>query len=117
MLHHLERGAKNGATEVAASLPKRAGEALVPAGPEGIGGNDPLFIFGIGNDLGQFRGDVVRVQGLTTKAGKHNTRIFDPASLDIVTGGLGEEIETNGEDQTPRELDADWNAVRAGISP
>lgn len=117
LLHHLERSAENGATEVAACYPKRATEALEPAGPVPIGGNHLAFILGIGDDLAKFRGDVHRVLGLTTKAREHSTSAINLAFLDEVTGGLGEEVKTSSEDQTPSKLDADRDTVRSCVCP
>ena len=111
LLHHLERSAKDGASEVAASLPKRAREALGPAGPVASGGDHLSFVLGIGDDLGEFGGDVVRVLGLTTKPRKHGARPVYLVFLDKETGRLRKEVKTSTKDQTPSELDTNRDAV------
>ena len=65
--HHLERSTKDGATEVTASLQKGAREALEPAGPVASSGDHLSFVLGIGDDLSELRGNVVRDLGLTTR--------------------------------------------------
>lgn len=117
LLHHLKRSTENGATDVAASYPKRAGEALEPAGKVTCGRDYFRFILGIGDDFSQFRSDVVRVLGLTAKSGEHGTSVLDTIFLDVVTGGLGKQVKANAEDQTPGKLDADGDTVRPGIGP
>jgi hypothetical protein len=111
LLHHLERSTENGATEIAASHPKRASETLEPAGPEACDGDRLSFILGIGDNRREFRGDIVRVLRLTTKSREHSTSVVDPILLDKVTGRLGEEVKTSTEDQTPSKLDADRDTV------
>lgn len=117
LLHHLEGSTENGATDIAASHPKRASKALEPAGPEACDGDRLSFILGIGDNRGEFRGDVVRVLRLTTKSREHNTSLVDTVFLDKVTGRLGKEIKTSTEDQTPSKLDADRDTVRSRICP
>ena len=117
LLHHLERSTKNGAADVAASLPERASEAIEPAGPVTCDMNDRLFMLVIGNDLGEFGSDVLRVHGLATKSREHDTGIVNLVFLDKVTGRLGKEIKTSAEDETPSELDTDWDTIRSGIRP
>lgn len=115
LLHHLERSAENGATEVAACLPKRTREAVEPAGPVASDGNHLAFVFGVGDNLGELGGDVYRVLGLTAKPGEDATSGIGVAFLDKVTGGLGKEVKAGAEDETPSKLDADRDTVRSRI--
>ena len=59
LLHHLERSTENGTTDIAAPFPKRAGKTIKPARPVASDGNRLSFILGIGDDLGEFGGDVL----------------------------------------------------------
>lgn len=111
LLHHLERSTENGATEVAASLPKRTRETLHPAGPVASDGNVFSFILGVGDNLSEFGGDVLGVLWLTTKPGEDCASAVYPVFLDKVTGGLGKEVKTSAEDETPSKLDADRDTV------
>ena len=115
LLHHLERSAENGATEITASHPKRASEALEPTGPVASDGDRLSFILGIRDNCGEFRGDVVRVLRLTTKSREHTASALDPVFLDEVTGRLRKEVKTSTQDQTPSKLDADRDTVRSRI--
>lgn len=40
---------------------------------------------------------------------------FDVSSLDIVSWRVWEEEETDSEDDTPEELNADWDSVSTGV--
>ena len=117
LLHHLEGCTENGATDIAASFPKRASEAMEPTGPVTSDGNHLSFILGIGDDLGELGRDVLRVLGLTTKSREHDTSTINLVFLDKVTGGLGKEVKTSTKDQTPSKLNADWDTVRSRVCP
>ena len=90
---------------------------MEPAGPVTSDRDHSAFIFGIGDNLSEFIGDVVGILGLTTKSSKHGTSAVDPLFLDKVTGGLGKKVKTNAEDQTPSKLDTNRDTVGSGICP
>lgn len=69
----------------------------------------------VGNDLGQFVLDQLRVAGLSTKSGQHLGGTVEVAALDKIPWRLGEEEETGPEDQSPQQLNGDGNAVGAGV--
>jgi hypothetical protein len=115
LLHHLERSAEDGATQVALGVPEAAGEAGLP-GPVPVGGGrDLALVFSVGDDLGKLLLDVGRVEGLASEAGEDAAGIFNATALDVEARGVGQEEEADGEDEGPRKLDGDGDAVRAGV--
>ena len=115
LLHHLQRRAKDGAADVAVRLPEAAAEAVEP-GVEVVALRDHLeLVLVVGNDLGKLLLDVFRVDGLTSEPGEHGGGVVELATLDKVSRRLGEEEETGAEDDGPRHLDGDRDAVRARV--
>jgi hypothetical protein len=117
LLHHLERGTEDGASEVRAWVTETAGEAGEPRIEVVGGGNHLLLVLVVGEDLSQFLLDIGGVPGLTTDAGERAGGGIDTTLLDVPTRGLGEEGETGTEDKSPDELDGDGDAVRARVGP
>lgn len=73
------------------------------------------LVLGVGDDLAQLGLDVVRLDRLAAKAGKDAGGTVDVATLDEVARGLGEEEKSDTEDESPRELDRDRDAVGASV--
>jgi hypothetical protein len=115
LLHHLQRGTENGLAQVAALLPERTLEAVGPTRNPASGGDHGALVLLIGDDLGKFGLDVVRVTGLATESGQSVAGSFNVTTLDEVTRRVGEEEETTTENDTEDELDGDGNAVRASV--
>jgi hypothetical protein len=70
----------------------------------------------VGNDLSKLILDVLGVERLATDAAKSVGSLVELALLDPVTGRLGEESKTNGEDDGPEELDANGDTVGASVA-
>ncbi len=69
----------------------------------------------VGNDLSQLILNVVGIDWLPTDSGQGFGGSLELALLDKVSRRLREDEETNGEDDSPEELDSDWDSIRAGI--
>lgn len=115
LLHHLERCTEDGLAEVRVALPDAAREAVGPGAPVAGVGDRLLLEFVVGNDLRQLVFDVLAVGGLATEAGEGIACALDVTLLDEVTGGVWEEEETGSEDEAPRKLDGDGDAVGASV--
>jgi hypothetical protein len=115
LLHHLEGSSEDRAAQVGLGLPQRPLEAVGPAGEPTGAGDQVALILLVGNDLGKFDLDVLRLARLATKATESIGGSLDVASLDKVTGRVGQEEKTNTEDQAPGELDGDGNAIGTGV--
>jgi hypothetical protein len=132
LLHHLERGTEDGAAQIALLVAETTLEAIGPAGePPGgwdhfpgetlerraklVEKQDIPLIFVVGDDLGNLDLDVLAVDWLSTKSGECFHTLLNAAALDEITRAIGEEEETDAENEAPGELDRDGNAVLAGI--
>lgn len=69
----------------------------------------------VGNDLSQLILDKVGIDWLSTDFGQSQRGRLELALLDKVSRRLWQDEETNGQDDSPEELDSDWDSVRAGI--
>jgi hypothetical protein len=116
LLHHLHGGTEDGLAQVGVGLPDGAAEAVGPALCPAAGRDDGALVFLVGNDLGKLSLDVLAVGGLTTQLGERGASLFDATALDEVSRGVGKACDTDGEDDTPGELDADGNAVLAAVT-
>lgn len=114
LLHHLERSTKDGLAEVGVGLEERTLEAVGPRSEPGGGGDELALVLLVGDDLGKFNLDVLRVLGLTTKTGEGIRRLGELALLDEITRRVGEEEKAAAEDDGPDELDSDRDAVVGG---
>lgn len=111
MLHHLHRSTEDSSAEVRLAIPEAALEAVGPAADERSRGDDLALVLLVGDDLGDLRLDILGVLGLTSDPGKGLDGVFDAATLDKVSGRVGEEEQTTSEDDGPRELEADGDLV------
>lgn len=116
LLHHLERGTENSAAEVRLGLPQRTLEAVGPAAEPGGGGDEGPLVLLVGDNLSDFRLDVLGALGLATEASNGLDSLLDLTLLDVVTGGLGKEEKAATENQGPGELDSDRDAVGTGVA-
>ena len=89
-------------------------EAVGPAGEPAAGWDHLALVLVICNDLGNFNLNVLRVFWLTAEPGKSVHSLLNLASLDEVAGRIWEEEQTTAKDDTPGELNADGDAIRAG---
>jgi hypothetical protein len=112
LLHHLHGGTEDGSAEVRLAVPERTLEAVGPRAEPRGGGDHLALVLLVGDDLGNLRLDVLGVLGLTTDARKSVNSLFDLATLDKVSGRVGEEEETTSKDDSPGELDTDGDLVR-----
>jgi hypothetical protein len=86
LLHHLQRSAEDGTTEVAVGLPDGALEAVGPRREVAALRNNRQLVFVVGNDLGKFLSNKLRVDGLTTDRRESLGSLFVLALLNKVTG-------------------------------
>jgi hypothetical protein len=115
LLHHLQRGTKDGLAQVGALLPERTLEAVGPARNPASGGDHGTLVLLVGDDLGKLSLNVVRVTGLATESGQGVAGSLNVTTLDEVARRIGEEEETTTEDDTEDELDTDGDTVRASV--
>ena len=115
-MHHLQGGTEDGLAQVGVGLEDRAIEAVHPAIEPAACWDERALVFFVGNDLSKFGFDVFGVCVAGHGAGREpGTRLLNTASLDEETRGVWEEEQTTTKDQAPGELDADRNAVGAGV--
>jgi len=114
LLHHLERSTEDSAAQVAVGLPERSLEAVHPAAQVAVLGDDLHLVLVVGNDLSQFLLNVLRVTGLATDAGKRMGGPVELTTLDEVTRRFWESEKTTSQDQSPKNLNGNGNAVRSG---
>lgn len=90
-------------------------EAVGPAA-EPVGGWDKLsLVLLVGDYLGNLSLDILGVGWLTSKALESLARGFDVSSLDEVSWRVWQEHETASEDDSPSELDSDWDSVGTSV--
>lgn len=118
LLHHLQRRAENGLAQVGVGLEDRAAEAVGPAVEPAAGRDESALVLLVGDDLCKLGLDELGVRGLASQAREGGTGLLDLAALDEETGRVGEEDQTDTEDDTEDKLDADRDAVRgrAGVA-
>lgn len=111
LLHHLQAYSKSGAASVGGRVGELALEASSPrTNVAGLGNNGHLILV-VGNDLSKFILNVFRVEWLATNTAKGTGSFVELALLDPVTGRLGEQSKTSGQDDSPQELDCDRDTV------
>ena len=116
LLHHLHGGTEDGLAQVGVRLPDGAAEAVGPALVPAACGDDGALVFLVGNNLRELSLDVLAVLGLTTQSGERGASLLDATALDEVSRGVGKACDTDREDDTPGELDANGNAVLAAVT-
>merc|ERR1719487_133908 len=114
LLHHLKRRAEDGAAKVAVRVPDAALEAVKPARVPRPGRHGALLDLCVGDDLGELNLDEFRVAGLAAQADEDGARLLNVAALDKVARTVGEEEEAAAQNEAPRKLDPDGDAVRCG---
>lgn len=116
LLHSLHADTDSGAAKVGGRAGDLALEAGCPgADVAGLRKNGHLVLV-VGNDLSEFILDVLGVDRLATDTTKRLSGLVELAFLDPVTGRFGEESKTGGKDDSPQELNGDWDAVRTSIA-
>lgn len=115
LLHHLKRSTENSTTEVAVGREEAALEAAHPGGEVSTLGHRLHLVFVVGNNLGQFLFDVIRVLRLTSHTRQDVGGLFELVLAHKVTRRLGKNEQTNGEDQGPEHLQRNGNSVRPGV--
>jgi len=98
LLHHLHGNAEKGSSEITAAVEKGALETIGPRAEVAALGDHAHFVLVIGDDLGQFLLDVVRVTWLATESFQDVCGFGQVSFFDEVTGGVREVEQTGGED-------------------
>lgn len=116
LLHHLHADTEHSAAEVGGGAGDAALEASFPRSEvAGLGDNSHLVLV-VGDNLGKLILNVLRVQRLTTDATESGSSLVELALLDPVTGRLGQQSKTDGENDSPEELDSDRDTVGASVA-
>jgi len=89
LLHHLNGCTENSLSQVGCWVPERAGETSHPRSKVTTSRHELSLVFVVGNDLGEFLGNVVGFCGLSSNPGKSSGGLVDSALLDEPSGGLG----------------------------
>ncbi len=114
MLHHLKGSTEDSTAEIGLLVLETALEAVGPAGEPAAGWNHLALVLIIGDNLGNLHLDIFRIFWLTPQARESIHSLLNLASLDEVAGRIWEEKQATSENDTPGELDANGDAVRAG---
>lgn len=69
----------------------------------------------IGNDLGEFVLDILRIDVLTAHRRQGLCRVLELPLLDKVSGAFGEEEETGSKNECPEELNGNGDAIGARV--
>jgi hypothetical protein len=89
LLHHLNGSTENSLSQVGGWVPERARETSHPRSEVTTGRHELSLVFVVGDDLGEFLGNVVGVGGLTSNPSESSGSLIDSALLDEPTGRLG----------------------------
>lgn len=116
LLHHLKRSTEDSSSKVGAAVPERTLEASGPGLEVAPVRDQSGLVLVVGDNLGELVGDEVRVDGLVSDLGEAKSGLLVVTLLDPVSGRLGEEEETEEEDESGHELDADGDSVRARVA-
>lgn len=115
LLEHLESDTEDGAANVGGTVADVTLEAVGPSSNVvGLWDNLHLVLV-VGNDLSELILDVVGVLLLAADGGESLSGLLELSLLDEETWRLWKEEETDGENDSPKELDADWDSVRSSI--
>ena len=107
LLHHLDGCSEDSLSQVGSRVPQSTSETSSPSGKVSTLGNELSLVFVVGDDLGEFLGDVVGVGGLTTDSSEGGGGFVDSALLDEPSRRLGEEEESSSENQTGCQLEVE----------
>jgi hypothetical protein len=110
LLEHLKANTDEDTAEVARR--RHAHEAVDPASLR-----DATLILVVGLDLRELIFKVVGVDGLASETRQGSERLLTATFLHVPTGRLGEEEESDSENESPDELDGDRNTVRGKTVP
>jgi hypothetical protein len=97
LLHHLKRCTEDGSSQVGLGGEDGSRETSGPLSEPGGGRHEGLFVFGVGDNLGEFRLDVRRRLVLSSESGKNVSGTIETAPLDEVSRGFRQEEETGTE--------------------
>jgi hypothetical protein len=100
LLHHLDRSTEDSLSEIGSGVPQSTRETSGPGSEVTTLGHEFGLVLVVGDDLGEFLGDVVRVGGLSTNSSKGSGSLVNSTLLDEPSRGLGEEEKTGSEDHT-----------------
>lgn len=116
LLHHLERCTQDSSSQIRSGVSKRSRETSGPRIKVSTGGDELRFEFIVGDNFGEFLLDVLGIGGLTSDSRQGSSGIFDSSLFDKPSWRIGKEEETGTEDQSPSELNGDWDSVRRSVS-
>ena len=106
LLHHLDRCTEDGLSQVGSRVPQSTSETSGPRREVTILGNELSLVFVVGDNFGEFLGNVVGIGGLPTDSSEGGGGFVDSALLDEPSRRLGEEEESSSEDQSDCQLEA-----------
>lgn len=116
LLHHLERSAQDGKTQVGVAPPQATLEAVGPRSEPGGVGDKLALVLLVGDNLSKLNLNVLGLAGLATETGERVGGFVQPAALDKVTGRVGQEDQATSQNGTPDELDANGDSVSLGAT-
>lgn len=110
-MHHLQRSTQNCAAEIAVGVEDVAAEAVEPAIEVATLGNSLQLVLEVGVDLSQLGLDVLRVSRLATNTSENLAGLLLLALADEVTRRLGQEEQTEAQNESPEHLEPNGDAV------
>ena len=116
LLHHLKGSTQDGTTQVRLLVPERACEAVGPARNPASRWDHLTLVLFVGNNFSKFDLDVFGIRGLSTESGESVGGSGEFSSLDEVAWGVGKEHQTDTKDESPSELDSNWNTVLTSVA-
>lgn len=115
LLHHLQSNSAESTSKIAGRASKSTMEAVGPRSKVSGLRHDAQFIFVVGNDFRKLILNILRLDWLSSDAGKSTGGIVESTFFHEVTRRLRQQEETSAKNKSPEELDGHGNSVRAGI--
>ena len=110
LLEHLKEGTNKDLANVGVAVTDTASEAAEPRDLA-----DLHLVLVVGLDLGKLVLDILRADWLTTDTSQGVSGLLELLLPDEETWGFWKKSKTNSEDQSPGELDTNWDAVGSGV--
>ena len=111
LLESLQDNSNSSSASVGIAFEDRALKAVRPAGKVRRLWNHCLLVLVVGYDFGQFLLDICRINRLTSDTRECLSCFDHLALLDEESGRVGKEDESGAKNQSPQELDSDWDSV------
>lgn len=116
LLEHLDQDTNRGSADVGRRAGDLSLEARHPRSEIAGLRNDRHLVLVVSDDFSELVLDELRVHGLAADAGKSVGSLVELALLNVVTRRLGQQRETDSENESPEELNGDRDAIRSAVA-